>query len=149
MRRPFEDYLVDDELLQFVEKWEGFRAKAYKCPAGIWTIGYGHTADVKEGDGPVTQHEAEEMLRADLENFKDRLAWRIKTHVSKPQFIAIMSLVYNVGVRYLTTRCPKLMNAIERGDFEAAAHEFLDITSGGVPGLVRRRQAESSLMRLW
>lgn len=44
-------------------------------------------------------------------------------------------------------KCPKLMRAVNSGDFETAADEFLDITNGGVPGLVRRRQAEAELMR--
>ena len=148
MQRPFEDCPVQ-VALKHVEAMEGFRANAYKCPAGIWTIGYGHTADVVEGAGPLTHHEAEELLERDLEDFKDRLAWHIKVPVSEPQFIALLSLCYNVGVRYLTQKCPKLMKALNSGDYEEAANQFLDITSGGMPGLVKRRKLEANMMRTY
>ena len=49
-------------LIQQIKEFEGFRPNAYKCPAGVWTIGYGHTFGVKRGD-KVTEEEAEELLR--------------------------------------------------------------------------------------
>lgn len=130
--------------IPFVKKWEGFRESAYRCSAGVLTIGWGHTAGVKEGD-VVDAHEAEEMLRSDLEDVADRLAPFINVKVTKGQFIALTSLAFNIGVRGLVGKCPKLMRALNAGEYEECAKQFLDITNGGVPGLVRRRKAEAAL----
>ena len=133
-----------DWAVPFVKGWEGFRAKAYQCTSGIWTIGYGHTADV-EPDDVVTNYEAEDWLRQDLQFTADRLAPYINVRVTKGQFIALTSLAFNIGVRGLVGKCPKLMHALNTGEYEECAKQFLDITNGGVPGLVRRRRAEVSL----
>ena len=148
MMRPFADYPVQCAL-RHVEAMEGFRATAYRCPAGVLTIGYGHTDDVAEDMGPITHHEAEVLLEADLERFKTELAPFIAVPVSESQFIALLSLAFNIGVRGLVKKCPKLMAALNRADYEKAADEFLDITSGGLPGLVRRREVESEMMRIY
>lgn len=53
--------------MDFIEAWEGCRLQAYKCPAGIWTIGVGHTGpDVHEGD-EITYAQSRELLRKDIE----------------------------------------------------------------------------------
>lgn len=135
--------------LKHVEYFEGFRAKAYKCPAGIWTIGYGHTTGVREGDTVDTHHEAEVLLVKDLEDVVRRLSRFINVPVSAYQFIALTSLAFNVGVSYMTTKCPKLMRALNTRDYQKCATEFLDITSGGLPGLVRRREVEAELMGMY
>lgn len=136
-------------VLQHIEYFEGFKATAYKCPLGVWTIGYGHTEGVKEGDGPITHHEAEAMLLADVKKFIAQLAPYVNAPLSGFQFVAIVSLAYNIGVKNLTTKCPKLMRALNCKHYEEAAKEFLDITNGGLPGLVKRREAEAELMRLY
>lgn len=135
--------------LKHIEYFEGFRAKAYKCPAGVWTIGYGHTLGVYEGDTVDTHHEAEEMLIEDLKDVVQRLSRFINVPVSAYQFVALTSLAFNVGVHYMTTKCPKLMRALNTRNYQQCAAEFLDITSGGMPGLVRRREAESELMGMY
>ena len=54
--------------VSLIKQFEGCRLIAYKCPAGVWTIGYGHTAGVKEGDC-ITQETAEAYLRDDLSKY--------------------------------------------------------------------------------
>ena len=135
--------------VDFVKRWEGFRACAYRCPAGVLTIGYGHTGDVKEGD-VITYHEADELLLKDLQSTADRLAPHIKVPVTKEQFIALTSLAFNLGVQGVVRKCPRLMSALNRGDWSACADEFGDVVRAGgkvLPGLVRRRAAEAELMR--
>lgn len=131
----------------FIEAWEGCRLTAYKCPAGIWTIGVGHTKDVTEHD-EITYEQSREMLREDIEEVKRGLAPFVNVHVTEGQFIALVSLAFNVGVSYVVHKCPKLMRALNAGDVEQAAHQFLDITKAGgkeLPGLVRRRKSEAKL----
>lgn len=74
---------------------EGFRTRAYRRPAGIWTIGYGHTRGVNSGD-VITESQAEKFLRADLET-AERAILEQKLTLSQNQFDALVSFVFNVG----------------------------------------------------
>ena len=133
--------------MDFIEAWEGCKLVAYKCPAGIWTIGVGHTKDVTEHD-EITYEQARELLRQDVEAVVKALAPFVNVHVTEGQYVALVSLAFNVGASYVVHNCPKLMRALNAGDVEQAAHQFLDITKAGgkeLPGLVRRRKSESKL----
>lgn len=131
-----------------IKDYEGRKLVAYKCPAGIWTIGNGHTGpEVHEGL-TITDAQADEWLMSDILKVVRGLARYINVPVTEGQFIALTSLAFNIGVSKLVHECPKLMRAVNAGDVELAAEEFLDINrAGGVvlPGLVRRRKAESDL----
>lgn len=132
----------------FIAEFEGLRLTAYHCPAGRLTIGYGHTgADVHEGM-TITKEEARALLIRDIEKHRDAFARYVNVNVTAGQFIALTSLVFNVGVGYVTHKCPKLMRALNSKRWEACADEFLDIVKSNgkvLPGLVRRREAESDL----
>lgn len=144
--KNFGEYSVESAM-DFVESWEGCRLTAYKCPAGVWTIGVGHTQDVTEHD-EITYEQSREMLREDIEEVKRGLAPFVNVHVTEGQFVALVSLAFNVGVSYVVHQCPRLMRSLNAGDVEQAAHQFLDITKAGgkeLPGLVRRRKSEAKL----
>ncbi len=144
--KNFSEYSVD-LAADFIEAWEGCKLVAYKCPAGIWTIGVGHTQEVTEHD-EITYEQARELLLEDVEEVKRGLVPFVNVHVTEGQFIALVSLAFNVGVSYVVHKCPKLMRALNAGDVEQAAHQFLDITKAGgkeLPGLVRRRKSEAKL----
>lgn len=144
--KTFGEYSAESAM-DFIEAWEGCKLTAYKCPAGIWTIGCGHTKDVTEHD-EITYEQSRKMLREDIEEVKRGLAPFVNVHVTEGQFIALVSLAFNVGVSYVVHKCPKLMRALNAGDVEQAAHQFLDITKAGgkeLPGLVRRRKSEAKL----
>lgn len=144
--KNFGEY-SSESAMDFIEAWEGCRLQAYMCPAGIWTIGCGHTKDVTEHD-EITYEQSRDLLRRDLELVKHDLARFVNVGVTQGQFVALVSLAFNVGVSYVVHQCPKLMRALNAGDIEACAHEFLDITKANgveLPGLIRRRQAEARL----
>ena len=132
----------------FIATLEGCRLNAYRCPAGVLTIGYGHTGDdVHEGMW-ITQAEAEALLQQDVEKCVRDMSRFVNVYVTEGQFVALTSLAFNVGVNYVTRKCPKLMRALNAGDVEACAHEFLDIDKANgqkLPGLSRRRQSEARL----
>ena len=134
--------------MDFIEAWEGCRLQAYKCPADIWTIGVGHTKDVTEHD-EITYEQSRELLYADLRAVQFDLAKFINVHVTEGQFVALMSLAFNVGVSYVVHKCPKLMRALNAGDIEAEPPTKLsDIDKANgvrLPGLTRRRQSEARL----
>lgn len=133
--------------MDFIEAWEGCRLQAYKCPADIWTIGVGHTKDVTEHD-EITYEQARELLLEDVEEVKRGLVPFVNVHVTEGQFVALVSLAFNVGVGYVVRQCPRLMRALNAGDEEACANEFLDIVKANgvtLPGLVKRRREEAKL----
>lgn len=128
----------------FVREFEGTFLTAYKCPAGVWTIGVGHTAGVKEGD-VITGEEAERLLLEDLAATKSALAKYVNVPLTQGQFVALMSLAFNLGVHRMIKQCPKLMRALNAYRFDDCAAEFADIVfvnGQKTPGLVRRRAAE-------
>lgn len=130
---------------QFVAGFEGLRTTAYRDQRGIWTIGYGHTANVKEGD-TCTPEQALTMLSLDLMTADAAVKAAIAPTLSQNEFDACVSLAYNIGGgAFLHSTVAKLINAL---DFPGAAEAFLmwDKTNGAVnPGLLRRRQAERAL----
>lgn len=132
----------------FIEQWEGFRERAYRCPAGVLTIGFGHTGtDVHEGD-TITYHEAYDLLVEDLKRYCAGLARWVNVKVTANQFVALLSLAYNIGVDGVVHKCPKLLRALNAEDFDGAARQFLDVTKANgkvLPGLTRRRKAEAEL----
>ena len=76
------------------------------------------------------------------------LAPFVNVHVTEGQYVALVSLAFNVGASYVVHNCPRLMRALNAGDVEQAAHQLLDITKAGgkeLPGLVRRRKSEAKL----
>lgn len=141
---PFSSY-NPNVAIDFIRNFEGCRLKAYQCSAGCWTIGYGHTAGVTEGMA-ISQAHAEDLLRSDVIDCAQRMSSYIKTKVTKWQFIALVSLSFNVGD--LRRKAPKLLHYLNAGQEDKAAHEFLDIVkAGGVPskGLKTRREKEAKL----
>ena len=132
---------------RFIEDFEGRRLVAYRCSAGVLTIGVGHTGGVKEGD-TCTDAQADEWLVADIREVVETLGKHVRVPVTQGQFIALVSLGFNLGAGYVSRNCPKLMSKLNAGDYEGAAREFLDCDKAGgkrVAGLTRRRQAEYAL----
>lgn len=129
----------------FIKRWEGRELKAYRCPAGRWTIGYGHTEDVEEGD-KITASEAELLLIEDLRDRAQALARGVNVPVTEGQYIALLSLAFNVGVG--AVKKSSLLRYLNLGRVDDSANEFLRFiyASGEVSeGLKNRREAERKL----
>lgn len=142
---PFSSY--DPAMaIDLIRNEEGCKLKAYQCSAGRWTIGYGHTAGVTEGMA-ISQAHAEDLLRADVIDCAQRMSSYITAKVTKWQFIALVSLSFNVGD--LRRKAPKLLHYLNAGLETKAANEFLDICHGPdkkvIPGLKTRREKEAKL----
>ena len=129
----------------FVKQFEGRELKAYRCSAGVWTIGYGHTNGVKEGD-EISPAEAEQLLVDDLTAIADDLNRLVNVGVSEGQYIALLSLAFNVGAS--AVKKSTLLFHLNHGRYDEAAAEFDKwVYAGGkvVEGLQRRRAAERAL----
>lgn len=85
--------------VDIIKKYEGLRLDAYKCPAGVWTIGYGHTGDEVVEGIRITKDQAEKLLEDDLEKFEERVSRMLGLIPSNEnQFSAMVSLGYNIGL---------------------------------------------------
>lgn len=131
--------------LALIRQAEGLRLRAYKCPAGVWTIGFGTTAGVKEGQ-VITKERAEELLRDDVKRFEDQVLRLVKVPLTQGQLDALVSFTYNLGAANLGNST--LLRLLNAGDYKGAAAQFDRWTKAGgkeLPGLVKRRAAERAL----
>lgn len=129
----------------FIAKFEGCELDAYKCPAGVWTIGYGHTKGVYEGM-KISQMEANALLAEDLVKFASELIPLVTAKVTENQYIALMSFAYNVGTTNF--RSSSVLRNLNKGAITAAANAFLLWNKAGgkvLAGLNKRRNAERKL----
>lgn len=131
--------------IEFIKRHEGFRARAYKCPAGVWTIGYGHTRGVNNGD-VITKEQGERFLIRDLQTAERE----VNSHgliINQNQFDALVSFVFNVGVGNFS-RSTLLRKLKVNTNDSTISYEFSRWKNGGgkvLPGLVKRRKEESEL----
>lgn len=137
---------VSDRGVELVAEFEGCRLEAYKCPAGVWTIGYGHTAGVKSGDKLSSREAAKKLLKEDLKKYGDYVSncvekGLITFQLNQNQFDALTSFCYNCGNGSLQ----KLVTGRDAG---TVANKLLAYNKGGgkvLAGLARRREAERKL----
>lgn len=134
--------------LALIKSFEGCRLAAYPDPAtggDPWTIGYGTTDGVRPGM-TITQQEAENLLRKDLDKFEKGVAELVKVDITQSMFDALVSFSYNVGLANL--KSSTLLRMVNARDFQGAAQQFVrwNRAAGKVMnGLTRRRLAESDL----
>lgn len=136
---------INQEGIELLKQFEGFRSKAYQDMVGVWTIGYGFTKNVKAGD-VLSREDAEIRLKEELEEYVAGVKQACKIEPNENQLAAMVVFAFNVGVAGFkkSTVC----KAHNRGDEQAAARAFgLWNKAGGkvVAGLTRRRNAESVL----
>ena len=133
------------EGINLIKHFEGCELEAYKCPAGVWTIGYGHIKGVQQGD-VITEQEADNMLVEELEEYENYIHNLVNCPLNQNQFDALVSWVYNLGSSNLQASTQlKVLNA---GDYAGVPAQMLRWNKAGgkvLEGLTRRRQAEADL----
>lgn len=137
------DYVMNCAI-ELIKQFEGCSLKAYLCPANIWTIGYGHTKCVKNGD-VITFDKAEELLKDDI-YFLLKVLDRVEVFLTDNQKVALISLIFNIGqTNFLKSTLFKKLN---KSDFLGASIEFDRwIYSKGkvLKGLQNRRKKEKKI----
>lgn len=134
---------TSEQGIELIKEFEGCKLTAYRCLAGKWTIGYGHTGnDVHEGM-IINQEQAESLLRRDVLRFERCVTQAVGVAMSQGQMDALVSFAFNLGCEAL--RGSTLLRKMNRGDYFGASEEFLKwVYAGGkaLEGLARRRKAE-------
>lgn len=146
---------INAATLALVKHFEGLYLEAYQCPAGVWTIGYGHTG-IRHNDGTVfkgrkiTEKQAEALLARDLETsaagVQRLLLPKAFAALNENQFGALVSFAFNCGLGNLSKST--LLQRINALRFKDCPAEFLkwNRANGRVlRGLTRRRQSEANL----
>lgn len=131
--------------LDLIRRFEGVKRRAYLCPAGVWTIGYGHTKGVKEGD-TCSEQQADQWLQDDLRASEEAVNRLVAVPLTQAQFDALVSFTFNLGTGNLYSST--LLRKLNVSDYAGAADQFLRWTKAKgreLPGLVRRRAAERDL----
>lgn len=148
--------------IKILHDFESCRLRAYKCPAGVWTIGWGNTfyedgRPVREGD-VITQARADSLFLFVLARFEDQARRAITSKVNENQFSAFVSVLYNIGpgsaqksglIRLKNGQPSTLLRKINTNPLDPTIRdEFMKWVSAGTSferGLRRRRAAEADL----
>lgn len=141
---------LTNEIRAKMMQWEGCRLKAYRCPAGVLTIGYGHTGpDVKPGM-EITAPQAVALFNADVDKFARSVEASLAgVTLKQKQFDAVVSLAYNIGLGGLkkSTLYRKIKANPDDPTIRAEFMKHVNARVNGVlkplPGLVKRRRAEA------
>ena len=132
--------------IDLIRRFEGCKLKPYLCPAGYWTVGYGHVignGKTKPEKQLYTQEEVNELLRTDLVRFEQGVLRYCPVHLTQFEFDSLVSFSFNLGLGVLQRST--LRRKILRQDKQAAARNILKYNKAGgqvLKGLTRRREAE-------
>lgn len=139
--------IASKEAEDLIKQFEGCHLKAYKDAVGIWTIGWGTTGPGIQEGLAISQHTADVMLKAHVQDIALDLTDLLRPKVLKQhQFDALVSFIYNVGLGAF--KKSTMLSLIKADKMAEAALEFDKWTKAGgkeLPGLVKRRKAEKTL----
>ena len=136
-------YIMTDKGLDFIKRMEGCQLIAYQDEGGTWTIGYGHTRGVKEGD-EISPYVANSLFQTDILGFEIQLDRLVRVDLEPNQYNALLSFIYNLGATNL--RDSTLLQYVNERKFELVPDEFRkwNKINGEVSlGLTRRRELEA------
>ena len=136
---------ISEEGLALLKKFEGCELKAYQDSVGVWTIGYGHTKEVKEGD-QINKDEAEHLLAEEMPEYEGYINDMVEVPLDQCQFDALVCWVYNLGPTNF--RSSTLLTVLNQERYNDVPREIKRWNKAGgeiLKGLVRRREAEAFL----
>lgn len=140
-------YRISDKGIELIRSFEGLELKAYLCPAGILTIGIGHTKGVKKGD-TITEEQALQYFKDDVEPIENYLN-KLNICETQGQFDALVSFIFNLG-KGSFSRSTLLKKIKNKASDEEICTQFMRwVYAGGkkLNGLIRRRKAECELWK--
>jgi lysozyme len=131
--------------LRLIKDFEGLRLGSYKCPAGVWTIGYGHTKGVKQGQ-VIDQGKADDYLVEDIAPI-ERLLNDLRINFRQEQFDALVSWIFNLGASAFQRSTLYIRIGTNASDEEITDQIIKWVNAAGKPlvGLKKRRIAEANM----
>jgi lysozyme len=146
-----DEWPIHRDGVELIKACEGFRSRAYICPAGVWTIGWGATRDldgnrITKETPDVDEEEAERILARDLVKFAGAVDRLVTVSIGQRQRAALASFAFNLGAGQL--KCSTLLRKINGDEWQDVPKEFMKWVYGGgriLPGLQRRRRMEVEL----
>ena len=138
---------INERGLSLIKSFESLQLKSYVCPAGKWTLGYGHTGTDVKPNQTITTAEAEELLLKDIENFNIHIQHLITAQLNENQFSALVSFTFNVGIDNLksSTLLKKVNSNPSNPTIKNEFLKWVYANKSILNGLVKRRTAESDL----
>ena len=138
---------ISENGLELIKKFEGCKTTAYQDSVGVWTIGFGHTKGVEEGQ-TCSIEDAESMLADEMDEYEGYINNMVKVELQQHEFDALVAWVYNLGPTNLGEST--MLKVLNGGQFDRVPDEMNRWTRAGgkiLEGLVRRRQAESLMFQ--
>ena len=142
--------MLNKASLDMIKRWEGCKLKAYKCSAGVWTVGYGLTTNagfIEVGpDTTITQAEADWYLEKTIEKFLEEITPAITAPINENELGAFTSLAYNIGpTAFRKSSALRHFNAGNKDRVPTSIRMWRKAGGKVVKGLVNRREAEVDL----
>lgn len=136
---------ISQKGIDLIKKFEGCKLQAYLCPAGVWTIGVGHTKGVKKGM-VITQQQAEMFLKDDITPIEGALNY-LGINFTQGQFDALCSWIFNIGMGSFNTSTMRKYIIAKKSDLEITDQMVKWHNAGGKPliGLKKRRCDEANM----
>jgi lysozyme len=137
----------NEEGLSILKRYETLKLVSYKCPAGIWTIGWGHTGPEVGPNQSITADHANMLLRKDVEKFEREVSSLLKRKVTENQFSALVVFVFNIGSDQFKDST-LLLKMNSHAPLDHCAEEFLrwnKCKGQTLRGLTNRRKEEKNL----
>ena len=134
---------ISSDGLELIKHFEGCETTAYQDSVGVWTIGYGHTKGVEEGQR-CSIEDAETMLADEMDEYEGYINNMVKVDLEQHEFVALVAWGYNLGPTNLGEST--MLKVLNRGQFDRVPSEMKRWNRAGgqvLEGLVRRRTAES------
>jgi len=136
---------ISQEGLSLIKKYEGCELEAYLCPAKVWTIGYGHTKGVEEGN-KITKEEANYMLQEEMIEYEGYVNDMVDVELNQSQYDSLCAWVYNLGPTNFQSST--LLKVLNEGKYNEIPQQIKRWNKAGgevLNGLIRRREAEALL----
>mgnify|MGYP003638022248 CR=1 FL=1 len=138
---------ISSEGIELIKKFEGCETTAYQDSVGVWTIGFGHTKGVQEGQS-CSMQDAETMLSEEMDEYEGYINSMVDVDLNQNEFDSLVAWVYNLGPTNL--RESTLLKILNAGDKDGIPEQINRWNRAGgkiLQGLVRRRQAESLMFQ--
>ena len=138
---------LSDYALQRLKEEELLRLESYKCAGGKWTIGYGHTRGVREGQ-KIDKETANKLLQEDVEYVEKFLAKEpYAEDITQSQWDALVSFIFNFGIGNYesSTLRKKILRDIDDATIPNEFRRWVHANGKVLPGLVKRREWEAQM----